>query len=935
MKNTKMLVCILTAILLVTTVFAILPALAAGPDFNAALLNVGTIGTIKNVDPTQAYDTASGELIMNVYDSVLEFGTESKDISVVNAALPSGILPVPANYSINVGTDVAELGETTDIPGVCYLPSITVYANGSSLWTFQVNTNLVFQPWYTPSGTLVIDQNVTWQDVVYLYQRTFVQDSHNSPEWMLMGPFFGVANFDAYELDGGPSLGANESMIAGWIQRAVSGYTNATGQYVQFYFQYAPTGMWDILCQTWSCIPPMQFCIDHGCWDGTWTAGWSGKYRRYPSDLFTPLDEPTAYSLYHLGSSSASTLPNGAPSEPCMCGTGPYCFTFFNPATLQWRIDEFAKGEGLEPATGVGCVSHPWPGPYDVNGANPSEAAPTTVIMTGIDTWATRKMEFLAGDLDICAVEPANMFDLLASPSTPYTPIPGITVYYDIPTLETDADFFTLDVSASSLYIPLVNGAKDPGMFDNVLVREAFCQALNSTAYISGAFYGEAIQPNTFWAVGLTPLTAYLNSSVLPAWEINIANVVADLTAAGINSFSITLVYNAGNVQRMVACEELAATFAQISVTYSKSYVCTVASEEWPAFLADCAEGNLPVFCIGWLADFSDADDFAVPYMATWGAFTEWQHFSNSTIDALITAEESLSPYPSPSPQYSQRVADFEQLQIDYIQNAISLPLDQPLARHWCRTYVYGYYYNQLYPGGYYWDDYKSAPSTTQNVTLDMTGTLNGIVTYKTVYVWEEGMAMGGGAPAPVALGGTGSFTPMVYYVEVKRTDATGGLLYVTLGLFREPGESGAAKAYGNGTYLLVASGEIVNATFDWYEDGVIETITANNTGVTYTVGADSYPITFSSVSPIEPNDTAPALESITNGTFVAKTLTGDLLGTGTVDIFSALVLSAAFGATPSSPNWNPLADILNHGVVDIFDAIALAANFGLTVTTA
>jgi hypothetical protein len=57
----------------------------------------------------------------------------------------------------------------------------------------------------------------------------------------------------------------------------------------------------------------------------------------------------------------------------------------------------------------------------------------------------------------------------------------------------------------------------------------------------------------------------------------------------------------------------------------------------------------------------------------------------------------------------------------------------------------------------------------------------------------------------------------------------------------------------------------------------------------------------------------------------------GDLLFSGTVDIFSAVKFASVFGTTPTSPSWDLYADILHDGVVDIFDAVALASNFGKT----
>ena len=55
----------------------------------------------------------------------------------------------------------------------------------------------------------------------------------------------------------------------------------------------------------------------------------------------------------------------------------------------------------------------------------------------------------------------------------------------------------------------------------------------------------------------------------------------------------------------------------------------------------------------------------------------------------------------------------------------------------------------------------------------------------------------------------------------------------------------------------------------------------------------------------------------------------GDINNDGIVDIFDALILSAAFGSSPGDPNWNLDADIKPDGIIDIFDAITLSGVFG------
>jgi len=58
--------------------------------------------------------------------------------------------------------------------------------------------------------------------------------------------------------------------------------------------------------------------------------------------------------------------------------------------------------------------------------------------------------------------------------------------------------------------------------------------------------------------------------------------------------------------------------------------------------------------------------------------------------------------------------------------------------------------------------------------------------------------------------------------------------------------------------------------------------------------------------------------------------ITGDINGDGIVDIFDVVIVAAAFGTTPSDPNWDPRADLKpEFGLIDIFDFVVVATHFG------
>ncbi len=57
-------------------------------------------------------------------------------------------------------------------------------------------------------------------------------------------------------------------------------------------------------------------------------------------------------------------------------------------------------------------------------------------------------------------------------------------------------------------------------------------------------------------------------------------------------------------------------------------------------------------------------------------------------------------------------------------------------------------------------------------------------------------------------------------------------------------------------------------------------------------------------------------------------TISGDVNGDRTIDIYDAIKLAAVFNSQPTSPNWNVNVDINCDNIVDLYDAIILANHF-------
>jgi peptide/nickel transport system substrate-binding protein len=864
--NAKKLLVVIVTCLLATGAFATIPVFSAQPPIDTSTYYVGTIGQPKNLDPTRSYDTASGEIIQNVYDSLIFFNQ-------------SGLYApyLPAETSKVNDTNLANLADFK--PVLCTaMPTLTIVQGSGSNWTFHIDTSKVYQNWTDSSSVVHSGQHLTADDVVYYFQRMFVQDQSGSPQWLFLQPAYGLNYFSKYDLNTATNtidpIGNNtagERVVAALIQKFVT----AVGDDVTFHFtkDWPLGGLYQTFANGFACIPPKNFAIEHGCWDGTWTDGWSTNWRRKPSSSVTPLD--THYSGYSKYSSASA--------EPAMCGTGPYYFTYWDKANLQYRLD-------WNPTYWGGWADGP-AGPHV-----------KTIIETGIASWPTRKMEFLSGEFDSCVVPRAYMWDLLES-SDPlgHTPIPGITLYWNQPALSNEIYAFTFNVTAGSPYMSKISGVQAPLFFNDVHVRKAFAQALNSTAYLSGAWFNEAIWPATWYIKGLSP--DYENKTV-PAYDINEAAIQSELTAAGLwnKDWETTAIWNTGSETRHIAAQMIASEMAKMGGIAGHTFKVNVIDLDWPVFLTQMENMNMPLWVIGWQADFADPDNFARPYMYSEGDFALFQAYNDPVVDTLVD-------HGAVTPNSQDRNDTYQTLQWIYHRDVVSQPITQPTGRGWHRDWVRGVYVNQLYSGPFYYDRAKVV-GAVQPVDVDVTKTITPIVYYPQVLVFHGQMRRGNGSSAAAI---------MTYSIHVNRTDANGavGILYTAIGLKRS--NATGYRQYPNATYVLLGPGGDATVTMDWSEDGSSQVLTPSD----WQVAGEGNPVDIKGTQ-----DTNMTNNVINDGIVQARILVGDINGGGVVDIYDAILLSNSFNKKSTDKGYNADADLKPDLVIDIYDAILLANNF-------
>ena len=222
-----------------------------------------TIGDALTLDPALSYDTASGEVIQNVYETLVFYDGEATD------------------------KFVPQLAE-----------SWTVSDDGT-VWTFNIRQGVKFHE----GGDL------TASDVAYSFQRGILQGGYSSPQWLLAEPFLGVGMDDITMIvDEGASADDRETLLANdpavlktacetVMSKIVADDAAGTVTFTlaQAWGPFLPT-----IANGWGSVMDKEWVIENGGWDGSCDT-WQNTYSMTDAeDPFTPVANGTGpFKLDH------------------------------------------------------------------------------------------------------------------------------------------------------------------------------------------------------------------------------------------------------------------------------------------------------------------------------------------------------------------------------------------------------------------------------------------------------------------------------------------------------------------------------------------------------------------------------------------------------------------------------------------------------------
>ena len=638
-----------------------------------------TIWGPATVDPAWVYDTSSATLIMNVYDTLINFKVNRTIEDVTKQGLTD-------QFEMNLATEMTETASPH--------PEAPTYTNNT--WYFKIRTGVKYHD--STYGT------VTPADVEYSFERWMVFSRSGGPQWMIYEPLLGP----------GSSVDWSDSDMPTKIDKAVE--SNSTHVWFNLKVSYPPMVFKQIIAQSWAGVMPNEWAYEHNCWPGE------------AHSAENPYTNATMTMYYDPEKSPLDDYPSGTGGR-VECGSGPYKLTNFDATAHRYTLGRFAD------------YWRGWPAPG-------CDDYLDTIIFKGIDSWSTRKVEFLAGDCDFCYVPRENLPEVIVNwPDTPEEYPSGITCYKDLPGVSNSAYFYTFNITtAGNLYIgdapyTTIHETGLPHWFFNDThtgqsgtgkdLRHAFAYSFDWDTYISAAFLGEAKQPPNpeveglaydeyLWDVDEPDLSPADTVSTTPPYHqpllpndgaalppnryhyYNLTKAEEYFKAAWNGDvwdtgFTFTILYNTGNTARKIAAEMMKDAVEGINTKFTIN----VQAVDWPTYLTAMVSGDLPMFIIGWLADYPDPHNWFHPFMHSEGAFSEWQGYHKDHVDELI--EQGIS-----ETNDTKRVEIYHELGEIYFEDAPGLILSQATGRHWEQTTVQGWYYNPIYPGPYYYHLWKA-----------------------------------------------------------------------------------------------------------------------------------------------------------------------------------------------------------------------------------
>jgi peptide/nickel transport system substrate-binding protein len=311
-----------------------------------------------------------------------------------------------------------------------------------------------------------------------------------------------------------------------------------------------------------------------------------------------------------------------------------------------------------------------------------------TVVIKGVNEFGTRKLMLQAGDADAIYADRPLLTQLQG--------MAGVKIIDDLPTMEMNPVVFcTYKINATGNSF-LGSGRLDgngipPDFFSDKDVRKAFAYAFDYKGFINDVMRGKGTQ-----ATGAIPKSLPGHNPKGKTYRLDLKKAEEHFRKAHggklwETGFKFTMAFNSGNLPRQTVCQILKRHVESINPKFKID----VRAVEWPTFLDSYKASKLPIFVMGWNADYPDSHNFAFPLLHSKGDYPVTQKFKNPEFDRLIE-EANAETVPAKRKTLYAKLMDLahEETPQLYIVDAVRYRTQ--------RDWVKGWFHNPVFPDSPY-----------------------------------------------------------------------------------------------------------------------------------------------------------------------------------------------------------------------------------------
>ena len=615
-----------------------------------------TIGDIETLDPALDYETAGGQVLQNVYETLITYDREK----------PTSFIPLLA----------------TEVPTV---ENGGISADGT-VYTFKIRSGVKFH-----NGA-----DLTPSDVAYTLQRGVLQGGYSGPQWLIAEPLFGVGNDDiSWMVDpSGDSTDSREAMVAFAAANPDVARQACEDLKAKVVADDAAGTVTVTLAQSWGPFLATLAGFWGSVMDQDWTienGGWDGSCDTWQNWYTAASDDESHYFNFNTNGTGPFMLESWTPGQE-------YVLARFDG---YWRTEPMWEGGPSGPAAlervVVKIVSE-WgtrfamlqAGDADTVNVPRENIAQIDPLVGEMCDW-----DNAANDYAACNATGDGPFRLFKGGP---------------PVARTDV-FLTFNIATSEespngmLGSGKLDGNGIPAdFFSDVHIRRAFNYCFDWDIYIQEVLQGEGVQSIGVSLPGMPgydpngPRFSYDPDKC--AEEFQLADVDKDGVPAGEDpddvwevGFRMQVAFNTGNQTRQTIAEILAGNLADVNPKFQVE----ILGLPWPTFLRQQRASALPVFFSGWVEDIHDPHNWYQPYII--GTYGRRQRLPED-LTAMFT--EYINNGVAESDP-AKRAVIYQELAQKIHDEAPQIILALATARHYQQRWVQGYYYNPISPGFYFY----------------------------------------------------------------------------------------------------------------------------------------------------------------------------------------------------------------------------------------